>query len=135
MSDPVRRAPPGSKLVVVASQAEEEVKRIAVEARYAVDPYSAKNLKEAGRRASMKLLNMIENEAIWAELSAKAQLAVITLALDRAYGRVENITAETKMGSLDAQQSGGALPNHLRALAGSLTLPEMSGARKAEKSE
>ena len=37
MSDPVRRAPPGSKLVVVASQAEEEVKRIAVEARYAVE--------------------------------------------------------------------------------------------------
>ena len=69
------------------------------------------------------------------DLTAKAQLAVITLALDRAYGRVENITAETKMGSMEAQQSGGALPNHLRALAGLLTLPEMSGARKAEKSE
>jgi hypothetical protein len=98
--------------------------------RYVPDSYAAKNLREAGRRASMKLLQMVENESIWESLPDRVKVQVITMALDRAYGRVETLTSDLKVAE---PEDGGGVPAHLRALAGSLALPELKNVAKAEK--
>ena len=100
--------------------------------RYEQDVYAMRNLREAGRRASMKLLNMVENQAIWDVLSDRVKIQLITLALDRAYGRVETVSAEEKAVS-STTEIVGILPAHLRALAGSLALPELAKSRRAEE--
>jgi hypothetical protein len=100
--------------------------------RYEQDVYAARNIREAGRRASMKLLNMLDNEAIWESLPDRVKVQVITAALDRAYGRVETATAEEKAAAV-GEEPVGALPAHLRALASSLLLPEMAKAKRAEE--
>ena len=99
--------------------------------RYEQDVYAARNLREAGRRASMKLLNLLDNEALWESLPDRVKVQVITVALDRAYGRVETLTAEEKAAG-PGDETVGALPSRLRELAGSLALPELAKAKRAE---
>jgi hypothetical protein len=100
--------------------------------RYEQDAYALRNIREAGRRASMKLLHMLENEAEWEGLAPRVRMQVIELALTRAYGRVETVTAEEKAASAGTEVVG-ALPSHLRALAASLVLPELAKAGRAKE--
>jgi hypothetical protein len=121
-----------SKLELVKVQPEPDRAAEARAKRYEQDVYAMRNLREAGRRASMKLLNMVENEAIWEALPDRVKVQLITLALDRAYGRVETVTAEEKA-TAGSDEVVGMLPAHLRALAGSLSLPEMAKSKRAEE--
>lgn len=103
--------------------------------RYAIDMASLKLIKESGRRATMRLFEMIENEAEWAELSARDKLAIIETAMSRAYGRVETESAELKIEAGESDAPTAALPTYLRSLAGKLDLPELRGAKAATSVE
>lgn len=130
MSGPI----PGAKLVVVAETPEDKVRAAEKERRYALDTASAKLLKETGRRAAMRLYEMLGQDEKWDQIGPRNQIALIDLALNRAFGRIETVTAETKLME-DKTEVAGALPNHLRALAGSLVLPELQGAKAAKKED
>lgn len=130
MSGPI----PGAKLVVVAETPEDKVRTAAKEQRYALDSASAKLLKETGRRAAMRLFEMLGDEDKWENVGPRNQIALIELALTRAFGRVETVSAEAKLMD-DKTEVAGALPNHLRALAGTLNLPELQGAKAAKKDD
>ena len=124
-----------SKLVLVPSKGgDDEIQRAAVQHRYAMDTVSQKLLKETGRRAALRLFEMLGNEEKWEQVGPRNQIALVELALNRAFGRVETVTADEKLGS-DKDNVAGALPNHLRALAGSLDLPELRGAKAATKGD
>ena len=125
---------PNAKLTVVAVNPEEQVRRAVAHERYAMDGASAKLVKENGRRAVLKMFEMLNDEEKWAGLGTHNQMALIDLALNRAFGRVENVTAETKLSSADSEVAG-ALPHHLRLLAGTLNLPELQGAKSAKKED
>ena len=121
---------PGAKLVVVPKSAEDQIRKVADTARYAMDSTSAKLLKETGRRAAMRLFDMLGNDEKWEQLGQRNQIALVELALTRAFGRVENVTADEKLTDSKGEVAG-ALPMHLKALAGRLTLPELQGAKAA----
>lgn len=130
MSGPI----PGAKLVVVAQSPEDKVSFAAREQRYALDSASAKLLKETGRRAAMRLFELMGDDDKWSEVGPRNQIALIDLALSRAFGRIENVTAEAKLMD-DKTEVAGSLPNHLKALAGTLALPELQGAKAAKKDD
>lgn len=123
---------PGAKLMVVASTApEDEVVKSKYDQRYAMDAASAKLLKETGRRATMRLFEMLGDDEKWGAVGPRNQIALVELALNRAFGRVETNTAEAKMADSKVEIAG-ALPHHLRALASTLMFPEMAGAKAAK---
>lgn len=111
---------------------DDEIQRAAVQSRYAMDTVSKKLLKETGRRATMRLFNMLGDEETWGSLGPRNQLTAIEVALTRAFGRVETVTADEKL-TEGKDKDTGALPQHLRALASQLDLPELRGARSATK--
>lgn len=123
---------PNAKLTVVPQSPEEQVRRAVAHERYAIDGASAKLVKETGRRAVLKMFEMLNDEEKWNGMGPRNQMALIDLALNRAFGRVENVTAEAKMADSNSEVSG-ALPHHLRLLAGTLNLPELQGAKSAKK--
>ena len=123
----------GSKLVLVPpSKGDDEIQRAAVKHRYAMDETSRKLLKETGRRAAMKLFEFMNDDEKWSQVGPRNQIALLELALNRAFGRVETVTADEKMAT-DSDAVAGALPSHLRLLAGKLDLPELRGAKAATK--
>lgn len=130
MSGPI----PGAKLMVVAETPEDRIQKVGKDQRYALDSTSAKLLKETGRRAAMRLFNLLGDDDKWDQVGPRNQIALIDLALNRAFGRIETVTAETKLME-DKTEVAGALPNHLRALAGTLALPELQGAKSAKKED
>lgn len=130
MSGPI----PGAKLMVVAETPEDRIQKAGKDQRYALDSTSAKLLKETGRRAAMRLFNLLGDDDKWDQVGPRNQIALIDLALNRAFGRIETVTAETKLME-DKTEVAGALPNHLRALAGTLALPELQGAKSAKKED
>lgn len=101
--------------------------------RYEHDAYAQKLIRETGRRAARRFFQMVDNDAFWEGLSPRVQAKLIEMALDRAYGKVETVTAEEKSAAGQQGEIAGALPSHLRALAGSLTLPEMAKASRAKE--
>lgn len=124
-----------SKLQLVPAKERDEddaIQRAAVQSRYAMDTVSKKLLKETGRRATMRLFNMLGDEEKWEALGPRNQLAAIEVALTRAFGRVETVTADEKL-TEGKDKDTGALPGHLRALAATLDLPELRGAKAATK--
>jgi len=130
MSGPI----PGAKLVVVSETPEDKIAKASKEQRYALDSASAKLLKETGRRAAMRLFNLLGDDDKWDAVGPRNQIALLDLALNRAFGRIETVSAEAKLMD-DKSEIAGALPNHLRALAGTLALPELQGARAAKKDD
>lgn len=98
--------------------------------RYELDQRAHKHFQAAGSKAAHRLRMLLENDAAFEALGPRNQLAVISLALDRAYGKTETVTAEEK--ALPAENTA-ALPNNLRQIAAGLSLPEMQNAKKAEK--
>lgn len=123
-----------SKLQLVPAKdkdGDDAIQRAAVQSRYAMDTVSQKLLKETGRRAALRLFKLLGEDAEWEAVGPRNQIALIELALTRAFGRVETVTADEKL-SNDKDTVSGALPSHLRALAGSLDLPELRGAKAAK---
>ena len=123
---------PNAKLTVVPQSPEDQVRKAAVHDRYALDAASAKLLKENGRRAVLKMFEMLNDEEKWNGMGPRNQMALIDMAITRAYGRVETVTAEAKLADATSEVAG-ALPHHLRLLAGTLNLPELQGAKSAKK--
>lgn len=125
--------PMGSKLVLVPNKGgDDEIQRAAIKSRYAMDETSRKLLKETGRRAAMKLFEFMNDNEKWDQVGPRNQIALLELALNRAFGRVETVTADEKIAD-DKDNVAGALPSHLRLLAGKLDLPELRGAKAATK--
>jgi hypothetical protein len=123
----------GSKLVLVPNKGgDDEIQRAAIKSRYAMDETSRKLLKETGRRAAMKLFEFMNDNEKWDQVGPRNQIALLELALNRAFGRVETVTADEKIAD-DKDNVAGALPSHLRLLAGKLDLPELRGAKAATK--
>jgi hypothetical protein len=125
----------GSKLQLVPAkdrEGDDAIQRAAVQSRYAMDTVSQKLLKETGRRAALRLFALLGEDDKWDQVGPRNQIALIELALTRAFGRVETVTADEKLVG-DKDTVAGALPSHLRALAGSLDLPELRGAKSATK--
>lgn len=60
--------------------------------RYAMPPAVIAALRQAGAKATERLLNMVTNDKVFNSLSPKDQMALLTLTLDRAYGRTEAST-------------------------------------------
>lgn len=120
------------QLVPGKEQGDDAIHRANVQSRYAMDTVSQKLLKETGRRASLRLFDILGNEEKWEALGPRNQLAAIEVALTRAFGRVETVTADEKLND-DKGKDTGALPGHLRALAATLDLPELRGAKSATK--
>lgn len=123
-----------SKLALVprGGKGDDEIHRAAIQHRYAMDSVSQKLLKETGRRAAMRLFAMLGDDDKWDKVGPRNQIALMELALNRAFGRVETVTAEEKLVS-DKDTVSGALPSYLRSLAGTLDLPELRGAKAATK--
>lgn len=132
-----KNAPPGSRLMVVADNdaPETRVMKTKMDQRYAIDPASLKILKEAGRRAALRLFDMITKDETWENLNDRSRIVLLELALNRAYGKVETITVEEKALEQTKPEIAGALPHHLRALAGMISLPELQGAKAAKSSD
>jgi hypothetical protein len=82
----------------------------------------------------MRLFELMGDDDKWSEVGPRNQIALIDLALSRAFGRIENVTAEAKLMD-DKTEVAGSLPNHLKALAGTLALPELQGAKAAKKDD
>lgn len=57
--------------------------------RYAMPPAVIAALRQAGAKATERLLKMVTNDEVFNKLSPKDQMALLTLTLDRAYGRTE----------------------------------------------
>lgn len=123
---------PNAKLTVVPQSPEDQVRKAAVHDRYALDAASAKLLKENGRRAVLKMFELLNDEEKWNGMGPRNQMALIDMAITRAYGRVETVSAEAKLAD-STSEVAGALPHHLRLLAGTLNLPELQGAKSAKK--
>lgn len=126
-----------SKLQLVPAkdrEGDDAIQRAAVQSRYAMDTVSQKLLKETGRRAALRLFALLGEDEKWEQVGPRNQIALIELALTRAFGRVETVTADEKLVG-DKDSVAGALPSHLRALAGSLDLPELRGAKAAKVDE
>jgi len=122
----------GAKLMVVPQSPEDQAIAGDKVRRYALDSASQKLLKETGRRAAMRLFEMLGDDAKWNEVGPRNQISLIDLALTRAFGRVETVSAEAKLED-DTDKVAGTLPTHLRALASTLQLPELQGAKAAVK--
>lgn len=120
-----------TKLLIVPKPEDDEIQRKAVHYRYAMDNVSQKLLKETGRRAAMRLFEMMDNTEKWDSIGPRNQLSLIELALNRAFGRTETVSVDEKIGS-DKETVAGALPSYLKSLAGSLDLPELRGAKAAK---
>lgn len=123
---------PNAKLTVVASAPEDQVRKAAATDRYSIDAGSVKLLKETGRRAVLKMFDMLADEEQWKSMGPRNQMALLEMAMNRAFGRVETVTAEAKLAD-STSEIAGALPHHLRLLAGTLNLPELQGAKSAKK--
>lgn len=118
------------KLELVKIQAEAKEQETGPARRYVHDAYAAKHFREAARKLSHRLRMIVEDDAQWEQLRPREQVAVADLILNRAYGRVETVSTEEKT---MPQSSDGALPDHLRALSGNLSLPELQNTEKAKK--
>lgn len=57
--------------------------------RYSMPPVVIAALRQAGQKATQRLLKMVEDDKIFEKLSPNNQLRVIEAALDRAYGKSE----------------------------------------------
>lgn len=125
---------PNAKLTVVSSTPEDQVRKAMVHDRYAMDAASAKLVKETGRRAVLRMFDLLSDEEKWASMGTRNQLALLDMAINRAFGRVESVSAEAKLADSKTEVAG-ALPQHLRALAGTLSLPELQGAKAAKKQD
>lgn len=99
--------------------------------RYEIDPGSHRRLKRAGETAAHKMLAMLENEAQFNELSQSNKLKLIDMALSRAFGNVENQSAEVKLQERREASEPQRL-NKLQLLASKIDLPELAKARKAQ---
>lgn len=121
--------PPGFALVETAPVH----KNKAVSNRYTMDEYAATNIYESGRKASLRLHAMLTNDAVWDRLKPSEQLRAIDTAMDRAYGRVESLSAETKLNADEASDEGvaGLLPQALADVAKKVLLPEMAKHKSA----
>ena len=95
-----------------------------------MDQRAHKHFQAAGSKAAHRLRMLLESDAAFEALGPRHQLTVISLALERAYGKAETVTAEEK--ALPAENTA-SLPNNLRQIASGLALPELQNARKAEK--
>lgn len=80
--------------------------------RYAMPPVVVAALRQAGLHATKRLLNMVSDEDAFEALSAKDQLRLIELIMDRAYGRSEtasgNDAAVAKLGENTGRTSDHA---------------------------
>ena len=131
--EPMSDSPlPNAKLTVVPPSPEDQVRKAAAHDRYALDAASAKLLKENGRRAVLKMFEMLNDEEKWEGMGPRNQMALIDMAITRAFGRVETVSADAKLADATSEVAG-ALPHHLRLLAGTLNLPELQGAKSAKK--
>lgn len=76
---------------------------------------------------------MLTNDAVWDRLKPSEQLRAIDTAMDRAYGRVESLSAETKLNADEASDEGvaGLLPQALADVAKKVLLPEMAKHKSA----
>lgn len=90
---------------------EAELATLAVR-RYAMPPAVIAALRQAGQKATARLLAMVENDEVFEKLSPKDQMALISLTLDRAYGRTEASTVAdvnlAKIGDDPAKKSDHA---------------------------
>jgi hypothetical protein len=121
-------AEPKLELVKIEAATTEQVSGAA--RRYVHDAYAAKHFRDTARKLSLRLRKMVESDEQWDALRPREKVALADLILNRAYGRVETISQEDKSAP---QESVGALPEHLRSLAGLLALPELKNSAKAEK--
>ena len=120
--------PPGYQLFSV--DAKREAKK--TNGRYAMDEYAAKNIKQAGRKATMRLHALLTNDAQWEKLSPKDQMRAIDMALVRAYGRAETESVDAKLSQGD-DEVVGLLPASLKKVAEQIVLPELQKHKAAEE--
>lgn len=57
--------------------------------RYAMPPVVIAALRQAGNKATARLLKMVEDDSIFDKLAPKDQLRLIEVVMDRAYGKSE----------------------------------------------
>lgn len=118
-------------VVPLSKKTDDDIQKRMTKSRYAMDSTSHKLLKETGRRAVMRLFDLLGDEEKWEQAGVRNQIALLDMAMTRAFGRVETVSADAKLDT-DPNETAGRLPNHLRALAGSLDLPELRGAKAAK---
>lgn len=91
----------------------------AIDQRYKMQPAVVAALKHAGKIAAMRLAALMENDEAFGELDVETQVKIISIVLDKAYGRAEAASAYAMAATkVDAAQgtSRSSLSEQLRKI-------------------